>query len=63
MLIANPNPIALAVELTFFKEDGTTITETRTIDGQSHMRIAVDEVPGLEAAAASVQVSATAAIR
>jgi IPT/TIG domain len=58
VLIANPNPMALNVTLTFFKEDGTTATQTTTIDGQSHMRIAVDDVPGLEATAASVQVSA-----
>jgi Subtilase family len=58
VLIANPNPLALVVTLTFFKEDGTTVTETRTIDRESHLRIAVDDVQGLEATAASVQVSA-----
>jgi hypothetical protein len=58
VLIANPNAMAIAVTLTFFKEDGTTVTQTMTIAGQSQMRIAVDEVPGLEAATASVQVSA-----
>jgi uncharacterized repeat protein (TIGR01451 family) len=57
LLIANPNATDAPVTVTFLVEDGATVTERRTIPARSGTRLAVDTLPGLEAASASVQVS------
>jgi hypothetical protein len=62
VLIANPNTSAAPVTLTFFKEDGTTVTDSRTLDPQSRATVHVDALPGLEATAASVEVRSEAGV-
>ncbi len=56
VLIANPNTVSAPVTLKFFKEDGSTVTDTRTLAPQSRTTVHADTVPGMEATSASVQV-------
>jgi autotransporter-associated beta strand protein len=56
VLIANPNVAAAPVTLTFFTQQGAVIAEQRTIPGRSRATIHVDQISGLEEAAASVEV-------
>jgi autotransporter-associated beta strand protein len=56
VLIANPNAAAAPVTLTFYTQQGAVIAEQRTIPGHTRVTIHVDQLPGLEAASASVQV-------
>jgi subtilisin-like proprotein convertase family protein len=57
LMIANPNTAEVTATVTFFKEGGTTVTETRVLPAQSGITLRVDSLPGLEAAAASVEVT------
>ncbi len=59
ILIANPHDISIPVTLTFFKEDGTTITQDRTLSPTSRTTIRVDTIPGLEATSMSTLVTST----
>jgi autotransporter-associated beta strand protein len=63
VLIANPNTSAAPVTLTFFKDNGQQVVVERTLGPQSHAVVHVDEIPGLEAAVASVQVVSTSGQR
>jgi autotransporter-associated beta strand protein len=56
VLIANPNDTEAPVTLTFYRSDGTTIVAPRTVGARSRLTVHVDEIPGLEAAEASVKV-------
>jgi uncharacterized repeat protein (TIGR01451 family) len=56
LLIANPNDTAAPVVVTFFPEGQSLIAEARTVPARSGLRLSVDALPGLSAAAASVQV-------
>jgi YVTN family beta-propeller protein len=47
ILLANPHDTAMPVTLTFFKEDGTTVVDTRTLAPMSRATIRVDTLPGL----------------
>jgi uncharacterized protein len=57
LVIANPNAAEVPVTLTFFQENAPSVTETRTLPARSGVTLRVDTLPGLEAAAASVEVS------
>ena len=56
LLIANPNDSAAPVTVTFYPGSRASIVETRTIPARSGLRLQVDALPGLEAAAVSAQV-------
>ena len=45
--------------MTFLMEGGSTVVEQRTVAPQSRMTVHVDQIPGLEAASPSVQVTST----
>jgi autotransporter-associated beta strand protein len=60
VLLANPNDTAAPVTLTFSKEDGTQVVATRTVPAQARLTVHVDQIPGLEATAASAQVQSDA---
>jgi len=62
LLIANPNTTAAPVTLKFFKEDASTVTDTRTLPAQSRTTVHVDALPGLEATAASVEVTSSSGL-
>jgi autotransporter-associated beta strand protein len=62
ILIANPNPTIAPVTLTFLKENGEQVIAQRTIGAQSHVTVHADLIPGLEAAAASVQVTSESGV-
>jgi hypothetical protein len=47
-VIANPNTVDAPVTITFSKQDGTLIRQTRTIPAQGRVTIRVDDIPGLE---------------
>ncbi len=59
VLIANPNSAEAPVTLTFFKEDGSTVVDTRTLPAQSRTTVHVDALSGLDATSASMQVTST----
>jgi uncharacterized repeat protein (TIGR01451 family) len=57
VMIANPNTTAAPVTITYFRENLSNLTETRTIAARSGVTLHLDTMPGLEAAAVSVEVS------
>ena len=57
VLIANPNGADAPVTLTFLLEGGSTIVEHRTVPAQARLTVHVDQIAGLEATSASVQVT------
>ena len=59
ILLANPHDIAIPVTLTFLKEDGTTITQDRSLSPTSRTTVRVDTIPGLEATSMSTIVTST----
>lgn len=63
LVLANPNNAEAPVEITFLKPDGTTLQQAHVLPPTSRTTIAVDDIPGLEAAEVSTVVrdnSATA---
>jgi hypothetical protein len=48
LLLANPNATAAPVTITFFKEDGSTVVDTRTLPATSRATIHVGDIAGLE---------------
>jgi autotransporter-associated beta strand protein len=56
VLIANPNRDEAPVTITFLKDTGEQVEISRTLPAESHLMIHVDEIPGLEGAAASAQI-------
>jgi autotransporter-associated beta strand protein len=60
ILIANPNDIDAPVTLTFSKEDGSQVVDTRTVPAKSRLTVHVDQIAGLEAVTGlSAQVTST----
>jgi hypothetical protein len=59
ILIANPNAVAAPVMITFYKDDGTTVVQNRTLAATSRTTIHVKDVAGLWTAAFSTTVSST----
>ncbi len=57
ILIANPNTDTTPVALTFSKENGSQVTTTRSLPPNSHLTVHVNAIPGMEATAASAQVT------
>ena len=62
VLIANPNAQAAPVVVTFFKENGTTITQNLNLAATSQLTLHVDQIPGLEGTAVSTLVTSTAGL-
>jgi hypothetical protein len=60
--IANPNTQAAPVTVTFLKENGTTVTQNLTLAPMSQTTLHVDQIPGLEATAASAVVTSTSGL-
>jgi hypothetical protein len=56
VLIANPNTAEAPVTITFAKSDGTQVEVRRTLAPQSRLTLRVDDIAGLEHAAASARV-------
>jgi autotransporter-associated beta strand protein len=54
--LANPHDTVAPVTLTFSKENGEQVVATRTVPARSRLTVRVDDIPGLENAAASLQV-------
>jgi YVTN family beta-propeller protein/autotransporter-associated beta strand protein len=59
LLLANPNSVSAPIVVTFFKDDGTTVVQNRTLPATSRTTVRVNEIAGLEAAAFSASVSST----
>jgi hypothetical protein len=57
ILLANPYPGAAPIQMTYLKEDGTTVTQMLTLPGTSRTTIPVASIPGLEATAMSTFVT------
>mgnify|MGYP000878748420 CR=1 FL=1 len=62
LLLANPNASTATATVTFFRDTGAPITRSYTLLPTSRENIWVDLLPGLEANAFSIQVSASAPI-
>ncbi len=60
--IANPNAEATRIGVTFLKEDGTTVTQDRTLMPTSQTTIRADDVAGLADTAVSVVVRSLQAL-
>ncbi len=56
-LIANPNPTAAPVTIKFLKDDGTTVSQDRTLAATSRTTIHVNDQPGMNATAFSTVVT------
>jgi uncharacterized repeat protein (TIGR01451 family) len=59
ILIANPNSTPAPVTLTFLKDDGTTVVDTRTVPATSRATIHASSIAGLESASFSTRVVST----
>jgi hypothetical protein len=59
LLLANPTDQPAPIAITFFKENGTSIVQTRTLDPLSRTTIRVDDIAGMEATAFSTSVTST----
>jgi hypothetical protein len=60
LLLANPSSFTAPVVIRFFKADGTTVLQNRTLPATSRTTLRVNEVPGLEEATAfSTSVTST----
>jgi hypothetical protein len=53
LLIANPHPFEVSVDITFLRENDTSIVRQQTIAPMSRRTLQVDQFPGLESAAFS----------
>jgi autotransporter-associated beta strand protein len=62
VLIANPNTATAPVSVTFLTSSGGTFVQSSTLPAQSHSTIHVNQIAGLESAAASTVVASTAAL-
>lgn len=61
VLLANPHPTPVPVTLDFLREDGSTITQLRSLPALSRTTIRVDDIAGLETGAVSTIVTSTSA--
>jgi YVTN family beta-propeller protein len=62
LLLVNPTAIAAPVSIGFLKDDGTRVTDVRTLPPTSRTTLHLDELPGLEAASFSTIVDSTAGV-
>jgi len=62
LLLANPNDTAAPVTITFLKEDGSSVVQTRTLAPLSRTTIRVDDIAGMEAASFSTAVTSTSGL-
>jgi hypothetical protein len=58
LLIANPHAAAVPVTIDFLRGDGTVVPHTLTVPAQQRTTVAVDTIPGLEAASMAAVVTA-----
>jgi hypothetical protein len=58
LLIANPHPTAVPVTIDFLRGDGTVVPHALTVPAQQRTTVAVDAIPGLEAASMAAVVTA-----
>lgn len=56
LLLANPNPVAAAVSISFLRENGGVIVQERTLPPTSRTTIRVADVAGLAEAAFSIRI-------
>ena len=59
--LANPNAVAAPIEVTFIKDDGTSIRRDMTLPPTSRTTVRVKDIPGMESATFSTLVSASPA--
>jgi hypothetical protein len=59
ILLANPNNVAVPIQTTFLREDGSSITQSLTLPATTRVTIPVAFISGLESAAMSTFVSST----
>jgi hypothetical protein len=57
VLLQNPNQVTATVTLSFMQPDGAVITRQVNVPAQRRQSVHVDEIPGLEAADVSTQVT------
>jgi hypothetical protein len=62
LLLANPTATPAPVTLAFLREDGTTVSDTRTLAPTSRTTINVDAIAGLEATTFSIVVTSTGGV-
>jgi hypothetical protein len=62
VLLANPNTVSANVTLQFLKEDGTALTQLRSLPPMSRTTVVVDTISGLEEAATSTTVTSTSGL-
>jgi hypothetical protein len=62
ILLANPTSTPAPVDIAFLREDGSTVSLTRTLPPTSRTSIHVDDVAGLEAATFSTVVTSTSQV-
>ena len=58
LVIANPHATAVPVTIDFLRGDGATVPHTLTVPAQQRTTVAVDAIPGLEAASMAAVVTA-----
>jgi YVTN family beta-propeller protein/autotransporter-associated beta strand protein len=59
LLLANPNSVPAPVVITFFKDDGTTVVQNKTLPATSRSTISVGNIAGLAGASFSTSVTST----
>jgi Domain of unknown function (DUF4394)/Calx-beta domain len=62
LLLANPNSVAVPVDIVYLKSDGTPVGQSLTLGPTSRTTVLVDSIPGLEAAEISSTVTATSGL-
>lgn len=62
LALANPNSVTAPVAITWFKEDGLTVTQDLTLAPTSSRILRVDQIAGLENAAMSTVVTSTTGV-
>ena len=62
LLIANPSPAPVDVQVEYFKDAGGVVTQTVTVAANSRFSIFVDAVPGLESANFGARVTAATGV-
>ncbi len=59
VLLANPNAVPAPITMTFYKDDGSTVTQSQTLPATSRVTISVKDIAGLESASFATAVAST----
>ncbi len=59
ILLANPNAVPAPITITFYKDDGSTVTQSQTLPATSRVTISVKDIAGLESASFATAVAST----